>query len=167
MARAASTGRRWHGRAHGRGTATSSGTAPTATACSSGGTSGRGRWEVCVVRLIDRTGPSSHRIGVSGTLAGMSETAQVALAVVCFSVALLAQVTGLAMLVADARRTGSALRRWRDSGMAGREQEAPVRLAELTSLLDSLSGNRFDRAAAVVLLLVGVVASAVGGLLAL
>ena len=102
-----------------------------------------------------------------GTLCGMSETAQVALAVVCFSVALLAQVTGLAMLVADARRTGSALRRWRDGGMAGREREAPVRLAELTGLLDSLLGNRFDRAAAAVLLLVGVVASAVGGLLAL
>ncbi len=98
----------------------------------------------------------------------MSETAQVALAVVCFSVALLAQVTGLAMLVADARRTGSALRRWRDGGIAGREREAPVRLAELTSLLDSLLGNRFDRAAAAaVLLLVGVVASAVGGFLAL
>jgi hypothetical protein len=104
---------------------------------------------------------------VSGTLGGMSETAQVALAVVCFSVALLAQVTGLALLVADARRTGSALRRWRDGGVAGREQEAPVRLGELTSLLDSLLDNRFDRAAAVVLLLVGVVAGALGWFLAL
>jgi hypothetical protein len=97
----------------------------------------------------------------------MSETAQVALAVVCFSVALLAQVTGLALLVADARRAGSALRRGRDGGTAGRDREAPVRLGELTSLLDSLLGNRFDRAAATVLLLVGVVAGALGWFLAL
>jgi hypothetical protein len=104
---------------------------------------------------------------VSGTLGGMSETAQAALAVVCFSVALLAQVTGLALLVADARRTGAALRRWRDGGAAGREREAPVRLGELTGLLDSLLDNHFDRAAAAVLLLVGVVAGALGWFLAL
>lgn len=103
----------------------------------------------------------------SGTLTGMSETAQVALAVVCFSVAALAQLTGLALLVADARRTGSALRRWRDGCPPGREQETPVRLGELAGLLDSLLGNRFDRAAAAVLLVVGVVAGALGGLLAL
>ena len=97
----------------------------------------------------------------------MSETAQVALAVVCFSVALLAQVTALALLVADARRAGSALRRWRDAGTAGREREAPVRLCELTGLLDTLLDNRFDRAAAAVLLVVGVVAGALGWFLAL
>ena len=97
----------------------------------------------------------------------MSETAQVALAVVCFSVALLAQVTGLALLVVDARRTGAALRRWRDGGAAGREREAPVRLGELTALLDSLLDGHFDRAAAAVLLLVGVVAGALGWFLAL
>jgi hypothetical protein len=97
----------------------------------------------------------------------MSETARVALAVVCFSVALLAQVTGLALLVADARRTGATLRRWRDGGTAGREREAPIRLDELTDLLDSLLDNRFDRAAAAVLLLVGVVASALGWFLTL
>ncbi len=97
----------------------------------------------------------------------MSETARVALAVVCFSVALLAQLTGLALLVADARRTGSALRRWRDGGTAGRDPEGPVRLGELTSLLDSLLGNRFDRAAAAALLLVGAVAGALGWFLAL
>jgi hypothetical protein len=104
---------------------------------------------------------------VSGTLSGMSETAQVALAVVCFSVAVLAQVTGLALLVADARRTGSALRRWLDDGPAGRERETPVRLGELTSLLDILLDNRFDRSAAAVLLVVGVVAGALGWFLAL
>ena len=104
---------------------------------------------------------------VSGTLSGMSETAQVALAVVCFSVAVLAQVTGLALLVADARRTGSAIRRWRDGGPAGRERETPVRLGELTGLLDILLDNRFDRSAAAVLLVVGVVAGALGWFLAL
>ena len=56
---------------------------------------------------------------------------------------------------------------WRDGGTAGRDREAPVRLGELTSLLDSLLGNRFDRAAATVLLLVGVVAGALGWFLAL
>jgi hypothetical protein len=97
----------------------------------------------------------------------MSETAQVALAVVCFSVAVLAQVTGLALLVADARRTGAALRRWRDGGPPGREEESPVRLGELAGLLDSLLDNRFDRATAAVLLVVGVVAGALGCFLAL
>jgi len=97
----------------------------------------------------------------------MSETAQVALAAVCFSVALLAQVTGLALLATEARRTGSVLRRWRDGGTAGRERGAPVRLDELTGLLDALLDNRFDRAAAVVLLGVGVVAGALGWFLAL
>ncbi len=103
---------------------------------------------------------------MSGTLCGMSETAQVALAVVCFSVALLAQVTGLALLVADARRTAAAIRRWRDGG-TGREREAPVRLGELTCLLDALLDNRFDRATAAVLLVIGVVAGALGWFLAL
>ena len=104
---------------------------------------------------------------VSGTLSGMSETAQVDLAVVCFSVAVLAQVTGLALLVLDARRTGSAVRRWRDGGSPGRERETPVRLGELDGLLDSLLDNRFDRATAAVLLMVGVVAGALGWFLAL
>ena len=104
---------------------------------------------------------------MSGTLCGMSETAQVALAVVCFSVALLAQVTGLALLVADARRTAAALRRWRDGGTTGREREAPVRLGELACLLDTLLENRFDRATAAVLLVIGVVAGALGWFLAL
>ena len=97
----------------------------------------------------------------------MSETAQVALAVVCFSVALLAQVTGLALLAAEARRTASVLRRWRDGGTVGRGREAPVRLGELTGLLDALLDNRFDRSAAIVLLVVGVVAGALGWFLAL
>jgi hypothetical protein len=119
------------------------------------------------VRLIGCTGPSSHRSVVSGTLSGMSETAQVALAVVCFAVAVLAQVTGLALLVADARRTGAALRRWRDSSPAGHRPETPVRLGDLAVLLDTLLDNRFDRAAAAVLLVVGVVAGALGWFLAL
>ncbi len=97
----------------------------------------------------------------------MSETAQAALAVVCFSVAVLAQVTGLALLVADARRTGSVLRRWRDGSPPGREAETPVRLEELAGLLDVLLDNRFDRAAAAVLLMVGVVAGALGWFLSL
>jgi hypothetical protein len=97
----------------------------------------------------------------------MSETAQAALAVVCFSVAVLAQVTGLALLVADARRTGSVLRRWRDGGVPGCERGTPVRLDDLAGLLDALLDNRFDRAAAAVLLMVGVVAGALGWFLAL
>ncbi|RBY82499.1 hypothetical protein DQ238_04220 [Geodermatophilus sp. TF02-6] len=101
----------------------------------------------------------------------MSETARVALAVVCFSVALLAQLTGIALLVGEGRRTGDALRRWRDarSGVGGRDTPAgaPVRAEELDGLVDHLLGNRFDRATAAVLLLVGVVAGALGSLLSL
>src|SRR3712207_9094792 len=97
----------------------------------------------------------------------MSETAQVALAVVCFAVAVLAQVTGLALLVAEARRTGAALRRWRDGGPEGHRPETPVRPGDLAVLVDALLGNRVDRAAAPALLVGGVVAGARGWGLAL
>jgi hypothetical protein len=97
----------------------------------------------------------------------MSETAQVALAFLCFSVAALAQVTGLALLVADGRRTGAAVRRWRDGGPPGRERQAPVGFDELAGLLDCLLANRFDRVTAAVLLMIGVAAGALGSLLAL
>ncbi|MGY1637980.1 hypothetical protein ACI78V_15145 [Geodermatophilus sp. SYSU D00742] len=45
----------------------------------------------------------------------MSETARTALTVVCYSVAVLAQLAALAILVAEGRRAGAALRRWRDA----------------------------------------------------
>jgi hypothetical protein len=97
----------------------------------------------------------------------MSETAQVALAVVCFSVAVLAGLAGIGLVVAEARRTSSALRRWRDRPPAGADGDPAVSRAELVRVVDHLLGNPFDRATAVALLLVGVLTGAVGGFLSL
>jgi hypothetical protein len=80
----------------------------------------------------------------------MSETAQVALAVVCLLVSLLTELTALTLLIRESRRTGAALRAWRDrSGDAG-------------LLVDVLLGSQFDRASALVLLVVGVLTGALG-----
>jgi hypothetical protein len=88
----------------------------------------------------------------------MSETAQVALAVVCLLVSVLAELVALALLVREGRRTSAALRRWRDSGGVP---------ADSRQLAEVLLGNQVDRATAVVLLLVGVGTGAVGSLLTL
>jgi hypothetical protein len=94
----------------------------------------------------------------------MSPTAQVALTVVCYTLALVTELTGLTLLVREGRRTGRALRRWRDED----KQEALfARQRQLDGIVDVLLGNVFDRVAAVVLLIVGVAASALGNFLSL
>jgi hypothetical protein len=97
----------------------------------------------------------------------MSETAQVALAVLCFSVAGLAQVIGLVLLILEARRTSSALRRWRGTEPQLQERDTLVKVGEVDGLVAHLLGNQFDRTAALVLLLIGFAAGALGNLLAL
>jgi hypothetical protein len=89
----------------------------------------------------------------------MSDTAQVALTVVCYTVAALAQLTAIALLAREGRRSGRVLRRWQEAD--------PRRRAELPDLVGDLLGNSFDRRTAVVLLVVGVVAGAVGHFLSL
>jgi hypothetical protein len=93
----------------------------------------------------------------------MSPTARVALAVVCWSLALVSELVGLALLVAEGRRTGRSLRRWRavdpeDEGLIATQRQ-------LDALADVLAGNSFDRTAVVLLLGVGIVAGTVGNLL--
>jgi hypothetical protein len=95
----------------------------------------------------------------------MSPTARLALTVVCWTLALLAEVAGLLLLVADGRRTGRALRRWRqvdpdDEGLFAKQHQ-------LDALVDVLAGNAFDRATAVALLVLGVVVGTIGNLLTL
>jgi hypothetical protein len=95
----------------------------------------------------------------------MSPTARLALTVVCWTLALLAEVAGLLLLVADGRRTGRALRRWRqvdpdDEGLFAKQHQ-------LDALVDVLTGNAFDRATAVALLVLGVVVGTIGNLLTL
>ncbi|MGY1689511.1 hypothetical protein ACI79C_04115 [Geodermatophilus sp. SYSU D00697] len=89
----------------------------------------------------------------------MSDTAQVALTVVCYAVAALAQLTALVLLAREARRSSSVLRRWHEAD--------PRQRAELPGLVGDLLGNSFDRGAAVVLLVVGVVTGALGHFLSL
>ena len=89
----------------------------------------------------------------------MSDTAQVALTVVCYTVAALAQLTAIALLAREGRRSSRVLRRWQEAD--------PRRRAELPDLVGGLLGNSFDRRTAVVLLVVGVVTGAVGHFLSL
>jgi hypothetical protein len=101
----------------------------------------------------------------SGTLAGMSPTARVALTVVCWTLALVTELSGIALLVLEARRTGRALRRWRDLDAA--EPALLARQQDLDGVVELLAGRSFDRAFAISLLVVGVVAGALGNFLSL
>ena len=91
----------------------------------------------------------------------MSDTAQVALAVLCYLVAVLAQLGGIALLVTEARRVGRILGGRRAADPLGTEH------LEAGDVVDHLLGNRFDRVAGVALLVTGVVAGALGNVLAL
>jgi hypothetical protein len=95
----------------------------------------------------------------------MSPTARLALTVVCWTLALLAEVAGILLLVVEGRRTGRALRRWRhvepaDEGLFAKQRQ-------LDGLVDVLVGSSFDRGTAVALLALGVVVGTVGNLLTL
>ncbi len=97
----------------------------------------------------------------------MSDSAQLALTVVCYVVAVCAQLAGLALVVKEVRRTSRALRRWQAASTEGRGLDASVRGGELSLIVDDLLGDRFDRAGAVVLVGIGVVAGALGHFLSL
>ncbi|MBB3083080.1 hypothetical protein [Geodermatophilus sabuli] len=111
----------------------------------------------------------------------MSDTARTALTVLCYAVAALAQLAALGVLVAEGRRTGAALRHWRDAepGPIGPGTPGPggssAGIAPRTDrphggragLVDALLGSRFDRGVVVVLLTVGVVVGGIGHLLGL
>jgi hypothetical protein len=86
----------------------------------------------------------------------MSPEARVALTVVCVVLSGVAELAGIALLVLEARRAGRALRGWRE---AGDDERAAV--------LERVATAGFDRTAAVALLVLGVVAGALGDLLAL
>jgi hypothetical protein len=91
--------------------------------------------------------------------APMNETARVALTVVCYAVAAIAQLTALALLVREGRRSSGVLRRWSEAD--------PGQRAELSGLVGDLVGSSFDRGAAVALLFVGVATGALGHFLSL
>ncbi|MGY1822741.1 hypothetical protein [Geodermatophilus sp. SYSU D00079] len=121
----------------------------------------------------------------------MSDAARTALTVFCYCVSALAQLAAIALLVTEGRRTGAALRRWRDAesgpptlagattgtgptgatAVTGPPLPAgpgvDARRADRAALVDPLLGNRFDRTSAVVLLAVGVVVGTIGHLLSL
>jgi hypothetical protein len=95
----------------------------------------------------------------------MLPTARLALTIVCWTLALVAEVAGLLLLVAEGRRTGRALRRWREVDPADEGLFAKQR--QLDTLVDVLTGRPFDRGTAVALLAIGVVVGTVGNLLTL
>ena len=95
----------------------------------------------------------------------MSPTARLALIVVCWTLALFAEVVGILLLVAESRRTGRALRRWRQ--VEPDDEALFARQRQLDDLVDVLVGNPFDRGVAVALLALGVVVGTIGDLLTL
>ncbi|MDP9428481.1 MAG: hypothetical protein M3Q47_06195 [Actinomycetota bacterium] len=97
----------------------------------------------------------------------MSDTAQVALTVVCYVVSVLAQLAGLALIVKEVQRTGRALARWRAIREEAGKADSSGQRGELGAVVDHVLGNQFDRTSAVVLLVIGVVVGALGNLLSL
>jgi|GEM_PF-6810932 len=95
----------------------------------------------------------------------MSPTARLALTVLCWTLALLAELAGIALLVKEGRRTGRALRRWRQ--VAPEDEGLFAKQRQLDALVDVLAGNSFDRGTAVALVALGVVLGTVGDLLTL
>ena len=90
----------------------------------------------------------------------MSEDARIALTLLCLGVAVVAELVGLALVIREARTASRVLRRWQDLALGSGQQE-------LGELVRGLLGNSFDRAAAAVLLVTGVVLGGIGGLLSL
>jgi hypothetical protein len=90
----------------------------------------------------------------------MSDDARIALALLCLGVAVVAELAGLALVIREARRASRALRRWQDLAPASGQQE-------LREVVRGLLGNSFDRTAAAVLLVTGVVLGGIGGILSL
>jgi uncharacterized membrane protein YsdA (DUF1294 family) len=85
----------------------------------------------------------------------MSDTARLALTLISFGVSLLTGLAALALLAAERRRAGRALRRWQEAGGSGRP-------GAVDELVVHLLGNPFDRSSAVVLLVLSLVTGAVG-----
>src|SRR4051794_39012438 len=99
----------------------------------------------------------------------MSDDARLALTIICFVGALLAQLGGLVLVVREARAAGRALRRWQaaEAQGFGAQGSGAQGSGEPRSLVPALLGNPFDRTAAVVLLGAGVLLGAAGNLLSL
>jgi hypothetical protein len=95
----------------------------------------------------------------------MSDTARLALTLVCWLLAGAAEVTGIALLAKEARASRRAVARWRERRDSAPEPSAG--LEDVEDVLDQLLGNRFDRAAAVGLLALGVVVGSIGNFLGL
>jgi hypothetical protein len=90
----------------------------------------------------------------------MTDSARLALTVIGFAVSLLTGLAGLALVVAERRRTGRALRRWQESGGAARP-------GAVDELVGHLLGNAFDRSSALAMLVVSLVSAACGHFLTL
>jgi hypothetical protein len=87
--------------------------------------------------------------------------------VLCFALALVAELIGVALVVSEVRSAGRALRRWRDAHPAGTGQGSAGPAGDLDQVVSGLLGSPFDRVSAAVLIVVGIVAGAAGNFLSL
>jgi hypothetical protein len=97
----------------------------------------------------------------------MDHTALLVLTVLCFGVALTAELIGVALAVSEVRAASRALRRWRDAHPAGDERGLSGQVQGLDQVVSGLLGNPFDRASAATLVVLGIAAGAVGNFLSL
>jgi hypothetical protein len=97
----------------------------------------------------------------------MTHTALLTLTVVCFVVAFVAELAGVALAASEVRSASRALRRWKSANPAATERGSDDHLLRLDPVISGLLGNSFDRVAAVALILVGIVTGALGNFLSL
>jgi hypothetical protein len=97
----------------------------------------------------------------------MSVDARLALTLICYGIALVTELTGLVLVIREARRAGRALRRWQAANPAQNPQGALAQQTHVNEVVAALLGNPVDRWTAVLLLVVGVVVGGLGNFLSL
>jgi len=95
----------------------------------------------------------------------MSDDARLALTLICYVIALVAQLAGLVLVIREARRAGRALRRWQAANPAQNPEGSLGQQTRVDEVVTALLGNPLDRWTAVLLLVLGVVVGGVGNFL--
>ena len=97
----------------------------------------------------------------------MTHTARLALTMVCFVVALAAELMAVALVVSQVRAATKALREWDQPDRAGTPDGPGEQLRQLRGVVRGLLDRSVDRVLTVVLVVTGAVVGAAGDVLAL
>jgi hypothetical protein len=97
----------------------------------------------------------------------MTHTAQLVLTVICLVTALVSEVAGVTLAASELRHAQRTLREWDRANPQGNALRPLDQTAMLNGVIKGLLGNPFDRASAVVFLVLGAVLGAAGNFLSL